>query len=204
MDFWNGQGAWIVQDISYILLIAAIWTSVLAISSPGTGMLEIVAGICIFFTILAAVLTPIHLWALGILILGLAAFLIEVARPMKGVFLIISIILFSVGSAFLYPGSNGEVAGVSWLLAVIASISTAVYFWFVVRKVLETRKRPLQHNPSSVVDQVGEALTEIYNSGAVQMTNEIWSACSETRIPKGTRVRVLFRRGLVLTVRKES
>jgi membrane-bound serine protease (ClpP class) len=204
MDYGSGQSAWIVQDILYILLIAAIWTGVLAIASPGTGMLELIAGVCIFFTILAAVLTPVNPWALGILGLGLAAFLIEAARPMKGIFLVISIILFSVGSAFLYPGSNGDVAGVSWTLAVVASLSTAVFFWFVVRKVLETRKRPLQHNPSSVVDQVGDALTDIEASGSVQMTDEIWSACSETRIPKGSRVRVLSRRGLVLTVRKES
>jgi membrane-bound serine protease (ClpP class) len=204
MDYWSGQGAWIVQDIYYILLVAAIWTSVLAIASPGTGMLEIVAGICIFFSILAAILTPVNLWALGILVLGLTAFLIEVARPMKGIFLVVSIVLFSVGSAFLYPGSNGQVVGVSWLLAVVASLCTAVFFWFIVRKVLETRKRPPQHNPSAVVDQVGDALTDISSTGSVQMTNEIWSACSETRIPKGSRVRVLSRRGLVLTVRKES
>lgn len=192
------------QDIAYFFLIASIWTTALAISSPGTGLLELAACVCVVITAVFAVWLNINLWALGILAAGLMAFLIEIAKPMKGVFLVISIILFSIGSVFLFRGAEGGFAVVSWPLAIVSSLGTAGFFWLVVRNVLKTRKTPSHMDPSAVVGQAGEAQTDIFQEGSVQVASELWSARSETRIPAGSRVRVLSREGLILTVAKES
>jgi membrane-bound serine protease (ClpP class) len=192
------------QDIAYFFLIASIWTTALAIASPGTGMLELVACVCVVITAVFAVWLNINLWALGILAVALIAFLIEIAKPMKGVFLLISILLFSAGSVFLFRGAEGGFAVVSWPLAAVSSLGTAGFFWLVVRQVLKTRKAPNHMDPSSVVGQVGEAQTEIFQEGSVQVASELWSARSETRIPAGSRVKVLSRAGLILTVAKDS
>ncbi len=192
-----------MQDIAYFFLIASIWTSVLAISSPGTGMLELAACVCVVITAVFAVWLNINLWAFGILVAAFIMFLIEIVKPMKGIFLIISVILFSVGSIFLFRGSSGEFAVVSWPLAVVSSLGTTFFFWLVVRKVLQARKKPDQMNPS-VVGQIGEAQTEIFLEGSVQVASELWSARSDIRIPAGSRVRILSREGLILTVAKES
>jgi membrane-bound serine protease (ClpP class) len=192
------------QDIAYFFLIASIWTSVLAIASPGTGLMELTACICVVITAVFAVWLSINLWALGILAAGFVFFLIELARPLRGIFLILSVILFSVGSMFLFQGGEGGVAAVSWPLAVASSVGTAGFFWFVVRKVLQTRKAPARMDPSSVVGKIGEAQTEIYKEGSVQVASELWSARSDTPIPAGSRVRVVSRDGLILTVVKES
>jgi membrane-bound serine protease (ClpP class) len=192
------------QDIAYFFLIASIWATALAIASPGTGMLEFAACVCVVITAVFAVWLNINLWALGILAAAFAAFLIELAKPMKGVFLLISIILFSTGSVFLFRGSDGGFAVVSWPLAIVSSLGTASFFWLVVRQVLKTRKAPNHMDPSSVVGQLGEAQTEILQEGSVQVASELWSARSESRIPAGSRVRVVSREGLILTVAKES
>jgi len=192
------------QDIAYFFLIATIWTGILAISSPGTGLLELSACVCILITAVFAVYLNINLWALGILAAAFIFFLLEMAKPLKGVFLIISIALFSIGSVFLFQGRSGQWTFVSWPLAVVSSLSTAGFFWLVVRKILQARRRPNRLDPSAVIGQVGEAQTEIFLSGSVQVASELWSARSETRIPAGSRVRILAREGLVLTVQKES
>jgi membrane-bound serine protease (ClpP class) len=192
-----------MQDIAYFFLIASIWTSVLAISSPGTGMLELAACVCVVITAVFAVWLNINLWAFGILVAAFIVFLIEIVKPMRGIFLIISVILFSVGSIFLFRGSGGEFAVVSWPLAVVSSLGTTSFFWLVVRKVLQARKKPDQMNPS-IVGQIGEAQTEIFLEGSVQVASELWSARSDIRIPAGSRVRILSREGLILTVAKES
>ena len=191
------------QDIAYFFLIASIWTSVLAISSPGTGLLELAACICVVITAVFAVWLNINLWAFGILVAAFIVFLIEIVKPMKGIFLILSVILFSVGSIFLFRGSGGEFAVVSWPLAIVSSLGTTGFFWLVIRKVLQARKKPDQMNPS-IVGQIGEAQTEIFLEGSVQVASELWSARSDTRIPAGSRVRILSREGLILTVSRES
>lgn len=193
-----------LQDIAYFFLIASIWTSVLAIASPGTGMLELSACICVVITAVFVAWLNINLWALGILAAAFAVFLIEIFRPMKGIFLILSVILFSIGSVFLFRGSEGQWVVVSWPLAVLLSLSTAGFFWLVVRKVLQARGKSVHMDPSVVVGQVGEAQTEIFREGSVQVASELWSARSDARIPAGSRVRVVSREGLILTVVKES
>jgi membrane-bound serine protease (ClpP class) len=192
------------QDIAYFFLIASVWASVLAISSPGTGLLELSACFCVVVTAVFAVWLNINLWALGILAAAFLIFLLEIARPLKGIFLLVSVVLFSIGSIFLFRGSGGEFVVVSWPLAVVSSLSTGGFFWLVVRKVLQSRRTPASLDPSSIVGQVGEAQTDVFLEGSVQVASELWSARSDARIPAGSRVRVVSREGLILTVVKES
>jgi len=164
------------QDIAYFFVIAAIWTSVLAVASPGTGLLEVAACVCIVISAVFAVFLGVNVWALGILA---AAFLV-------------------------FQNGAGETAAVYWPLAVILSVGTLGFFWFVVRKTLQARRQPAHMNPSAVVGKVGVAQTEIFKSGSVQAASELWSARSDAPIAAGTRVRVVAREGLVLKVEKEA
>jgi membrane-bound serine protease (ClpP class) len=192
------------QDIAYFFVIASIWTSALAIASPGTGMLEVAAAVCIVVSAVFAVLLGINIWALGILAAAFLVFILEIVRPLKGIFLFISVVLFSIGSIFLFQDGAGGMTIVSWPLAVVLSVGTLVFFWFVVRKTLQTRRQPAQMNPSAAVGKIGEAQTEIHLTGSVQVASELWSARSDLPIPAGSRVRVLAREGLVLKVEKVS
>jgi membrane-bound serine protease (ClpP class) len=193
-----------LQDIAYFFLIASIWTSVLAVSSPGTGLLELAACACIVITSIFAAMLGVNVWALCILAAAFLAFLLELLRPLKGVFLIVSMILFSVGSLFLFRDGEGGMAVVSWPLALVSSLGTAGFFWLVVRTVLRTHRKRPEMDPSAVVGQLGKAETEIFHTGSVQVASELWSARSETPIPAGSDVRVTAREGLVLTVEKAS
>jgi membrane-bound serine protease (ClpP class) len=53
---------------------------------------------------------------------------------------------------------------------------------------------------ASLIGQEGEARTEIGSEGSVYVNGELWSARSNQLLSAGTRVRVLERQGLVLTV----
>jgi membrane-bound serine protease (ClpP class) len=193
-----------LQDVAYFFLIASIWTSVLAVSSPGTGMLELSACVSIVVTAVFAVFLGVNVWGLALLGVGFLVFLLEIVRPLKGIFLLISVILFSAGSVFLFRDGEGGMAVVSWPLAVAASLGTAGFFWLVVRNVLLTyRNRPAM-DPSAVIGQSGIAETEIHHSGSVLVASESWSARSDTPIPAGSSVRVTAREGLVVTVEREA
>jgi membrane-bound serine protease (ClpP class) len=193
-----------LQDIAYFFLIASIWTSVLAIASPGTGMLELSACVSIVVTAVFAAYLGVNVLALVVLAIAFVIFLLEIVRPFKGIFLLISVVLFSLGSVFLFRDGQGELALVSWPLALTASLGTAGFFWLVVRNVLLTFRRRPAMDPSAVIGQLGTAETEIHHTGSVLVASESWSARSDAPIPAGSNVRVTAREGLVVTVEKEA
>jgi membrane-bound serine protease (ClpP class) len=204
MDIVDSALLWQIQNLAYLLILAAIWTTVLAVVMPGTGVVEAIAGGCIFFSVIAVLILPVNFWALPVLLLGFIAFLIEVAKPFKGVFLLFSILFFIGGSILLFRGPQGELAGVAWWVAVLGSVSTAGFFWFAISKYILGGREAKDYGPDHVLEQVGEARTDIHTQGTVQVASALWSAQSDSPIPAGTRIRVVGRNGLVLIVRREG
>ncbi len=62
------------------------------------------------------------------------------------------------------------------------------------------RNRPLFQNPDAVIGAQGEAKTDIFAEGTVQVGNELWTAQSDETIPAGTKVKVIERSGLKVKV----
>jgi membrane-bound serine protease (ClpP class) len=193
-----------IQNLAYLLVLASVWTILLAVIMPGTGAFEVVAGGCLFLATIAVFTLPVNLWALLLILAGLIAFGLELRRPMGGLFLVISILLFTAGSVFLFRGNQGELAGVTWWLAAIGSMTTAFFFWLAFSRYINGKREAKDYGPDRVVGMVGEARTEIYRGGSVQVASALWSARSDERIPVGSRIRVISRDGLTLTVTKEK
>jgi membrane-bound ClpP family serine protease len=188
-----------------MILIAALWTLVLASVMPGTGAFEAVAGVGLFISTVAVFLEPINAWAIPLIFLGVVAFFLELRFSARGFFLLVAIVLATVGSAFLFRGPNGELAGVSWWIAAIGSLLTAGFFWLAFSTYLHSGRSVVDFSADKVVGQVGTAKTDIsMQQGMVQVASALWSARSDSPIPSGSRVRVHSRHGLVLTVQKEE
>jgi membrane-bound serine protease (ClpP class) len=193
-----------IQDLAYLVLIAAVWTTVLAVVVSGTGVIEAVAGVSIFLSTYAVFILPKNLWALPLIFLGVLAFFLELRIPTRGIFLLISIALSTIGSAFLFQGQHGEIAGVSWWLAAIGSLLTAGFFWWAFRTYLQSGRVVIDFSADKVIGQLGTAKTDISMQGTVQVASALWSAKSDALISEGSLVRVIARHGLVLTVQKEG
>ena len=90
------------------------------------------------------------------------------------------------------------------VLAVVISLLSAGFLWFVVRKGMQAHHaRPLQ-DLQNLIGQTGQAKTEIHDGGSVQVASELWSARSEQSIPAGSRVRVVSREGFTLIVERDD
>ncbi len=190
-------------QVAYLLLVSGTLLVILAIFSPGTGLLELGA---LFLLVLAgwqAYNLPINWWALAILAVGVIPFIIAVRRSKNLVFLVVAIISVVIGSSFLFRGESWWQPAVNPILAVVVSVLTGAYLWIATIKVIEADQREPAHDPGRLVGQVGEAKTDIYDEGSVQVAGELWSARSESLIPSGTHVRVVNREGLVLTVERD-
>ena len=194
----------ILQDptITYLLLAVGLIVAVLALAAPGSGILELgalamimLAGAAIFVYELS-----INSWALLVLLGGAVLFVVAIRRPRQLAVLIAAIVATVVGSAYLFHGDEWWLPGVNPYVALVVSVLSAGFFWFVARKVIEAERVRPRHDLRSVIGTIGEAKTDIHQEGSVHAAGELWSAHSDTPIPAGARVRVLERDGFSLKV----
>jgi membrane-bound serine protease (ClpP class) len=187
-------------NLFYLLLVAGVLLTIMALFSPGTGMLELGA----FFLLLLAgwgiYKIPSNFWALGLLLLGVFPFILAVRRSGKFIYLIIALTAFVIGSTYMYQGDRWWQPGVHPLLAIVVSILSAGYLWIATVKVLEADRQRPSHDLAGLIGVTGEAKTAIYNEGSIQVAGELWSAHSHVPIPNGSMVRVTGREGLILEV----
>ena len=136
-------------NIAYLLLVAAMMFSLLAIMTPGTGVPEILA---VFSSVLAGY-AVYHLsfnwWALALIILSIVPFWFSLRGPRRAVWLIVSMVGLTAGSIFFFPAAKGLIS-VNPVLALATTIAYSAFLWVAVRKVVETaRSRPVHRTGSS-------------------------------------------------------
>jgi membrane-bound serine protease (ClpP class) len=188
-------------NIAYLILLAALSLTFLAVVTPGTGLLELSALFCLVLAGYAAYQLSIHLWALIILLLSAVPFVMALRNPSRRLYLGLSILLLVIGSVFLY-GSEETPVSVNPIFATISSGVMAVALWFILRKSIEATSRRPTHDLEALVGQVGETKTKVHEEGSVNVSGELWSARSDAEIATGSPIRVIRREGFILVVEK--
>jgi len=189
-------------NIAYVLLIVGFVLSILALLTPGTGVVEIIG---LFSMILAGygiISNPVHLWSLIILVPFIP--LLVIYRKTKKKYLLgASIGLLNIGSYMLFKSPDGGFA-VSPVIALVIVLVNAPLLWIVVVKIIEAVDRKPDFNPANIIGKVGEARTNIIKEGTVYVDGEEWSAKSSEKILKGELVKVTEKEGLILIVEKTN
>jgi membrane-bound serine protease (ClpP class) len=191
-------------NIVYLLLVAGIFLGILALFSPGTGLLEggalvvlLAAGWGVFTN-----LNAINLWALIVLAIGVLPFVLAMRKRRSVIFLAIAIVAFELGSIYLFKPETWWKPAVNPILAGITILFTGLFLWVAGSKVIEAELRPPVHNLGALIGQVGEAKTSIHAEGTAQVAGEQWSARSDEPIQVGMQVRVVQMDGFILKVEK--
>ena len=190
-------------NVAYLFVIGGVLLVMLAIATPGTGLMEIAALVCIVLAGYAGYNLSFNAWALLLLALSIVPFVYALQKPKRELYLGLSLLLLIAGSVFIFPRTaNGST--VNPLVAVLASILVAGFLWLAARKAVEAAGMRPSHNLDELVGKIGEARTKVEEEGSVQVNGELWSARSEKTIPAGSLIRVLRREGFVLIVEKHS
>jgi membrane-bound serine protease (ClpP class) len=185
----------------YIVLMAGALLALLALATPGTGLLEIGALFLIALAGYGLYTLSFNWWALLIMVFSTIPFAYSLQKPKREPFLILAILMLIAGSIFIFPRTI-TAAGVNPFLALGVSLLVGGFLRIAARKTVEaSRMKPL-HDLGDLVGQTGEAKTRINNEGSVQVAGELWSARSDTPIAAGTMIRVVKRDGFVLIVEK--
>jgi membrane-bound serine protease (ClpP class) len=186
-------------NVAYFLLTLGFVLAVLALFTPGTGILEIGALLTIVLAGYALFNLTINWWALLILIVGILPFVFAMRKRKQWYWLIGTVVFFSIGAVFLVPAHAG-VDAVNPIFAIFLNMVSVFLLWFIGRKSIDAMKEKPAQDLKRIIGMVGEARTAIHNSGTVYVGGEEWSARSEETIREGSSVKVIGREGLVLIV----
>lgn len=188
-------------NVAYVLLILGFLTSVLALLSPGTGVLEVVALFALALAGYEIANLNINLWALILMIMGVVPFLFALrARPHARPPLIAAAALaFVVGSTFLFRGDRWMPVVSPVLVVLLAPLAIGGTWWMASKSLEAITTRPV-FDLDRLVGMTGQASSDIRGQGTVYVNGEEWTALSKSFIPAGSPVRVVRRNGLALEV----
>src|SRR5512133_2910323 len=186
-------------NVAYLVLVVGLILGMLALFTPGTGILEIGALFAVFLAGYAVYSLPINTWALILLVVGVVPFFFAVRKFKQWYWLLPAIASAVVGSVFLFRAEAGSPA-INPIFAVIVSVVSILLMWLIGIKSIEALRLDPAQDLGNLLDKVGEARTDILLEGTVYVGGEEWTARSEKRIPAGSQVKVTGREGLVLIV----
>ncbi len=187
-------------NLAYLFLVFGFSLALVAILTPGTGLMEIGALFSLLLAGYGVYNLPINVWALVILVAGVIPFIWALRRSRQYVYLGLSILTLIVGSAFLFKSEVWWRPAVNPVLAGVVSLLVGGFFWLVAKKTLEAEAMPPAHDLSVLVGAIGEAKSDVHHEGTVQVLGELWTARSEEPIPVGSAIRVVGREGFILEV----
>jgi len=186
-------------NIAYLILVFGFIFAILALVTPGTGILEGLAVVIIVFAGYLISRLNFNWYALGLLILGVIPFLAALRKTQRWIFLLLSLISMVLGSTFLFVDDNWRPI-VHPALSVLVNLMIIGFFWIVVRKGLEALNIAPQHGMQDLLNSYGETRTEVHHEGSVFADGEMWSATSAKPIAPHKKVKIISRNGFILEV----
>ena len=186
-------------NIAYLILVVGFLFAVLALVTPGTGILEGFAVIIILISGYLISQLNFNWYALLVLILGVLPFLAALRMTNRWVFLFIALVSMVLGSTFLFVDSNWRPI-VNPILSILVNLLIIGFFWIVVRKGLDALRAAPRHGFKDIEKSIAESRTEVFHEGSVYADGEMWSATSAKPIAAHKKVKILKRNGFTLEV----
>jgi membrane-bound serine protease (ClpP class) len=163
-----------------------------------------------FFLLLAFLsmkIIPVNVGAVVLILAGVALMVVEGYVTTHGIAGVAGAALLGIGTLFFIDRSSAEYRFDPALLSLSpwvvwpTPLALAVVLGFVGWKVARTRQEKLQVGAPGMIDEMGEATSDIGpDAGEAFVHGELWAARSEAPVPRGTAVRVREVRGLILHV----
>jgi membrane-bound serine protease (ClpP class) len=186
-------------NVAFLLIVFSFVLTVLALFTPGTGLLEVGALFAIALSAYALYNLSINWWALVIIVVSMAPFFLAIRKSKQWYWLALSVVLMGVGSVFLFKQTATQQA-INPFFAIFTTLIAIGLLWIIGRRTIDAMKMKPAQDLKRLTGMIGEAKTDIKTSGTAYVAGEEWSARSDTLIRSGAEVKVIDREGLVLIV----
>ena len=192
--------------VAYLFLIIGLALLVFEFFTAGIGVAGVVGAICLLLGFYGLGELPDRGWALGLIIISMIAFSIDVQVGIPRFWTGVGLTSFIVGSWFLFPTIDQHNLRPSWLTLLVGVGGIALTFISGMPSMTRTRFATPTIGREKLIGQVGRAVTDITPDGAVQIGSARWKARTNraTPVKAGESARVIGIDGVVLEVEPES
>lgn len=188
-------------DVAYLLLLLGFIGLFFELSNPGVILPGVIGGISLILAFFAFQTLPVNYAGLLLIVLAIILFIAEVTVVSHGILAIGGIISMAFGSLLLFPSPEPYLRLSRGLI--ISSVAvTALFFIFVVAKVIEAQREKPISGREAMIGEHAIAETDLMPDGKVMLRGAYWNATGSEPISKGEKVEVTALEGLRVTVKK--
>ena len=187
-------------DMFFLLLLVGALGLYTEFTHPGMVAPGVVGGICALLALYAMHILPVNFTGLLLIALALVLFVMEAKLTSHGVLLAGGIVAMLLGAMFLIR--SPLTGGVSFGVALAATIPAAFITVFLMRLVLKSRRWKSATGKEEMIGEEGVVTIALApnGEGMIRVHGELWRAVSKAGVSEGTKVRVLRVDGLRLEV----
>ena len=185
-------------SVAYILMMLGFYGLMFELQNPGAILPGVVGGISLILAFFALSTLPVNSAGVALIVLAIVFFVAEIKVASHGMLAAGGVLAMLLGSLILY---RGEGVQVSWGIIAGATLSTALFFSFIVGAGLRAQRRPVETGAEALVGARGRAVGKLAPAGQVRLRGELWNAISETEVDAGAEVEILGVERLTLRVR---
>src|SRR5207237_10928188 len=136
------------------------------VQSPGAVLPGVVAGICITLAFFALSTLPVNVAGIALIALAIVFFVAEIKVTSHGLLAAGGVISMLLGSLFLF---QGEGIRVSWGVIIGATLTTALFFMFVVGAGLRAQRRRVQTGAPALIGARARVIDRTAPRGRVRV-----------------------------------
>jgi membrane-bound serine protease (ClpP class) len=177
-------------NLAYILLMIGLLGLYFEFSHPGAILPGVVGGISLLLAVFAFQILPINYVGLGLILLAVIMFILEVKVQSFGMLAVGGIAAMIIGSLMLIKAPIRELRpSLHFVLPVALAVSLIVIF--LLSLVFRAHARRPFTGREGMIGETGTARTDLAPSGKVFVHGELWEAESEETVRAGEKVKVI-------------
>jgi membrane-bound serine protease (ClpP class) len=177
-------------NLAYILLMIGLLGLYFEFSHPGAILPGVLGGISLLLAVFAFQILPINYVGLGLIILAVILFILEVKVQSFGMLAVGGIAAMIIGSMMLIKSPIAELRpSLRFVLPVVLAVSLIVLFLLTV--VFRAHARRAMTGREGMVGEIGTARTDLSPAGRVFVHGELWQAEADGTVRAGEKVKVV-------------
>jgi len=177
-------------NLAFILLMIGLLGLYFEFSHPGAILPGVLGGISLLLAAFAFQILPINYVGLGLIILAVILFILEIKVQSFGMLAVGGIAAMIIGSLMLVKSPIAELRpSLVFVLPVVLALSLIVLFLLTL--VFRAHRRRPTTGREGMIGEAGKARTDLSPAGKVFVHGELWEAESDSPIRAGEKVQVV-------------
>ena len=177
-------------NLAYILLMIGLLGLYFEFAHPGAILPGVLGGISLLLAVFAFQILPINYVGLGLVLLAVILFILEVKVQSFGMLAVGGIAAMIIGSLMLIKAPIDELRpSLRFILPVALGVSLIVLFLLTL--VFRAHARRSFSGREGMIGETGTARTDLALSGKVFVHGELWTAEAEEPVRTGEKVKVI-------------